>query len=341
MILKTTLLGLYYKCFINESFINNHELIEQLINKLKLFSLNCRENAYIYSKGVRRLTSKISNLEFIQTCQKYGVRKDENISHLIKGQQAEDRLFKLLTRHLNNSGLEYKIYTDINLSKYHRTQIDIIVILNGFVWIIEVKNYNGVLKLKNQTLCLNQYTLERNEISHCQTRSNIVKSIFKEEFEIMPKINTTLFLMNENSEFITDCTPPIEVITINMANRIISETIQEAKRINFSPSLSEIQKVIERNTVDSFVMPTPLTYNEIQNIDCGPRCEKCQQKLSTFNNTHLYCENCNQKVKKKNAVINAFKDISILFYNSKKFINSVDILWLLDHYITNVSVHNT
>lgn len=215
------------------------------------------------------MTNKINNLDFLQTCHKYGVRTDEKIDHLIKGQKAENEVYNILSHHLNNSEIEYKILTDVNLHNFHKTQIDIILILNGFVWIIEVKNYNGLLKLSNQKLQLNNFKFERNEIEYCNTRTQVVKNTLKDELEKMPKIKTSMFLMNENSEFETDSEVPIEVISRNMVNRIVKETIHTAHSNNFSPSIVEITNAIKKNSLESFFMPTPLSEGEIQHIHCG------------------------------------------------------------------------
>lgn len=284
----------------------------------------------------------ISYLDYLEVCRRRGTDDDNLYQKVNKGMMAENQLYEMLEDHFQDRVVDYDILADIHLESYQSIQIDLLILTPAVIWLIEVKNYQGVLRHEGTDLYLNDYCLERNEIEHCRIRKRVLENILRKYLSKIPPIKSSLFLMHKNSEYERSVDlEDIDIVTLNAANRVIREWIQETKQLPKISQMDKLKKVIKREEVDSFFLPRSLSEADKKRIIRGAICPKCMKKMQVKSRKLLFCPRCDRQLSKKQAVYQAYFDLCVLNYNCEEPIKAKDIYWLTGGIVSKQSIRST
>lgn len=249
------------------------------------------------------MTKKIKQVDFMHECAVRGLYQNDLINMrkylaLKAGDKGEKLMYEWLLKLLPPHAI---ILKDVWFKANGTTQVDLLVFLGKVMWVIEVKNYNGIFRYENHSSYLNDQVLSNDQIAHMRNRMVILQEILRRT-KINCQLKGTMVFIHENSEIQIDSTEYFDVITKNQVNRIIKQFIEE----NSGQSTNNIIPLFEPyKTVSTFELK-PLTENEQSRVKKGAYCSLCQHFEFERTKKLIVCKKCGHKELKKEAIFRQY-----------------------------------
>lgn len=265
----------------------------------------------------------LTELDFMQECYIRGLyQADQKMTQKYKyfssGYQGEKVMFDWLCQHLPAHAT---ILHDFWIEYRGVAQVDLLVLINNIIWVIEVKHYNGYFQYEDKVCLINGYRMDKDHLSQMRNRLLIMKDIIKQNSKDFELIGTMIFT-HENSEISIPPEPTFDTLTLNQVKRYLDNKILPKINRNNSSILSHLKKF---QTNSRFLMPT-LKDNDYTFIKKGVYCAKCFSFNIRTNNRYMFCEECNYKEIKREAMIRQYCCQGVLQHQKT--------------YITNKAIHN-
>ena len=139
------------------------------------------------------------------------------------GLDGEMKMLSLLKDKLYGSP---HIIHDLTIEYRGVTQIDILVLWKNYWWVIEVKNYAGLLHIYDKQTILRGKEMTSDPIPAMRNRIRVLSELAK---SISPKIKVqgSFILVHNDSEIDNQSNEDFEFVTVNQISRVIYEHSQD------------------------------------------------------------------------------------------------------------------
>ncbi len=190
-------------------------------------------------------------------------------------------------------------------------QIDTLIISQGVIHLIDVKNFYGDCYLNTDNLYSvstgREYKNPINQLNRC---SSLFRQLLQ-NLNLNYLVDATIIFINP--EF-TLYQAPLDqpFILPTQINRFLRELNNVSSQLNDGHK-KLAQKLIELNQPKNpFAMLPTFIYDQIKK---GPYCKICKSFQVTIRHHHLVCNNCGDQEKIDQAIIRNVKEFSLLFPN--------------------------
>lgn len=211
-----------------------------------------------------------------------------------------------------------RIYHDVELEYNGKTQVDLLVMADEFWWVIEVKNYRGIFKVKDQTYELNGKAMQSDPIGAMRNRMRIMKEL---AFLIDPKIQVegSMIFIHQESEVVLDRQEKFTVVLRHQLNRHIRDM---RNKYHFQ-SIRQVDAYYQ--AIQKYHSPYPVNLPILSDQDWsrlkkGCRCPRCNSYNLDFYYKHTKCLNCGKETSKSEHAIDLYCQMSVLLHNQEKTI---------------------
>lgn len=233
------------------------------------------------------------------------------------GLEGELDLLDWLKRRL---GSDVTIIHDLPIKYFNRTQVDIFVVWDEYWWVIEVKNYDGVLEVEEDKNIYNGRTLSVDQIAVMRNRMRIMSDL-AHSIDSRIKVEGSFILIHPDSVLRIDKLEDFEILTRNEINHAIGKRINA----NYESHAWKISRVLKE--ISKYILPYPeeipvMSSEMWQDCMKGVRCPKCESYMEEYSKKKLKCPRCHRLEFKCQLVNDVVKQLSILSHNKKSFVST-------------------
>ncbi|MCZ0725477.1 nuclease-related domain-containing protein [Aerococcus kribbianus] len=235
------------------------------------------------------------------------------------GAEGEQEMGQFLQQYLPK---QCQIIHDITFEFSGKTQCDFLLLGDRVWWLVEVKNYNGVMEYKNNQSLLRGEALRSDQFAAMRNRQRIIENM-AHSVDPTTKVIASMVFIHPNSEVKWDSDEQFTIITRNQIKRHL-QTVTE--KYNFNNYSKQDLEAIRRHQINFKEEGLTIDENTWTKIRKGCRCPNCQSYQLQVKKKYMYCLECKEKISKADMVFNVYKQLSLLSYNDKRPINRCNIL---------------
>ena len=236
---------------------------------------------------------------------------------LKSGFEGEKELASWLKRRL---GAESTVLHNLEIKKFNRTQVDLMVLWDNLWWVIEVKNYGGLFKISDKENVLGDWRMPVDQLASMRNRLRIMEELAR-SVDSQIQVEGSFVMIHPDAEVIMQDEEKFDVLTRNQINRAISRRMTEYH--SYSPwKIKRYLHALSQH-IDPYPEKIPvLTQKMWEDCEKGVRCPKCDHYLLASSNKMLACGSCGYKGFKASFVLDLFKQLLVLLHDRKERVNA-------------------
>lgn len=232
-----------------------------------------------------------------------------------------------------------RIYHNIELEYNGKTQVDLLVMADEFWWVIEVKNYRGIFKVKDQTCELNGKAMQSDPMGAMRNRMRIMKEL---AFLIDPKIQVegSMIFIHQESEVVLDRQEKFTVVLRHQLNRHIRDM---RNKYHFQ-SIRQVDTYYQ--AIQKYHSPYPVKLPIVSDQDWirvkkGCRCPRCNSYRLEFGHKKARCIDCHHKINKSDLVTDLYCQLCVLMHHQEKAITVKRLTDFSDNKLSKSTIYKS
>ncbi|WP_311432220.1 nuclease-related domain-containing protein [Facklamia hominis] len=229
------------------------------------------------------------------------------------GIEGEAQANEYLKRHLPKN---IKLIHNLNLDIAGKTQIDYLILARHLWWVIEIKNYNGVLKYENQQATLRGEAFHNDPFAAMRRRMTLVKELSQQTQRSLNVVGTFISIHPEG-EVIWDSQEAFDIVMRHQLNRYLVQKIQDCN-LNQADYVQADMDLINQVVNQEFACVDDISQETWQALRRGLRCNRCGSFNLEIENRRLTCRDCGESSSKNQAIQIAMDQYHALYPSRPK-----------------------
>lgn len=229
-----------------------------------------------------------------------------------KGMEGEKKLLEFLQEFGRD---HWVVFQNVWLNYYGHFEIDLVFQTRAKHYLFEVKNYEGGFSYKDGLCYLDGKKLSQNPVTQAQ-RAHLNFRNMCQYANFQTPVETILLLIGPFNWL--DEVEPVKDLTILTANQMKSYInqirLEENKYQSQNLQPERLIKILEQHEIANPFLPTPLTKEELANLQKGISCHHCGNFETKLKNRYIYCS-CQNRELRKEAVIRTIYEYGVLNYD--------------------------
>ncbi|UOE55468.1 nuclease-related domain-containing protein [Cytobacillus oceanisediminis] len=260
----------------------------------------------------RPVPEELLFFRFLNTRMELSEKQKHHYSNLEKGYTGEVK-FDLLAEQLKEERLIINdLFLEVNNSYF---QIDTLIISQGMIHLLEVKNYQGDWYLEADKLyTVNTGREYKNPVDQLKRSTALFRQLLQTLKQNYPVEASVIFINPEFTLYQAPMDQPIILPT--QVNRFFND-------LNNTPSkLNDGHRKLAQNLLSLHQTENPFTFTGLPDYHYdqllkGMYCETCTSILLFEKNSRLVCERCGGHEKIEQAILRSVKEFKLLFPQRK------------------------
>lgn len=265
-----------------------------------------------------------TQIDFLEAAHQRGLLKNTKeirlYQNLAKGDQGEQFVIDALEEYGNSNWI---VLPNLWQDHYGIYESDIILITYCAIYVLEVKNFDGLFEYKNNRCYINGRRIKEDYI-HQTEKSFINMTNIMQKIDSRIPVKGVILFVGEHSEVdIVSEVADIAVIPRNNVRKYIQHiTHEEQNYLGVPIDTSKVISALENNEVISpFAPKDSYSTLDLKAACKGIHCECCKSFQITHSKKFINCT-CGHREVRKHALLRMIDEYKLLTFNDKYFYRS-------------------
>lgn len=258
----------------------------------------------------RKESYELLSLRYLNTRMKLTEKERFYYLNLERGYEGEVKYDQLLEGIQEEKYIINDLLLEVNNSYF---QIDSLIISQGGIYLLDIKNYTGDYYLKSENL----YSLATNrEYKNPVDQLKRSSTLFRQLLQILKQnFLVESFVIFINPEFTLYQAPMDQPIILpTQLKRFIKNLCEKPSKLNDEHKMAAQKLLSLHQSKHPYTTLPQYHYDHIQK---GIYCNTCKSFRKTIKNADLVCENCGKHERIEQAILRNVKEFQLLFPDRK------------------------
>lgn len=208
------------------------------------------------------------------------------------------------------------LFSDVEVEFNGRTQVDLLVLADEFWWVIEVKNYRGIFKYRDQVCELNGRAMQSDQIAAMRNRLRIMRELAQKIDPLIQVAGSMIFIHPEGEAVVEGPREGFSIVMRHQLNRHIYDIRAKFKLHRNRQAQAYFEKIKEHSFHYPVELPV-LSEEDWMRIKKGCRCNKCQSYKLEARHKNMVCLDCGHVMSKSDLVIDIYCQLCVLTHDQE------------------------